>query len=96
MSEIGGEEKGKKNEKNDEYKENDEEEEEDDDEEEEEEEEEETEEEKKLKSILQKYEIEYDEEEIPTIISDMLNERDLPPEDYNFLYDLYIKSLIKY
>ena len=101
-SEIVGEKKEKYNEKNDKGKENDEEEEDDDEgeeeeEDEEEEEEEETEEEKKFKRILQKYGIENDEDEdMPIIARKILDERDLPSEDYNFLYDLYMKSIIKY
>ena len=99
MNEIVDEKNEKKNEKNDKYKEYDEEEEDEEDDEEEEEEEEqeeqETEEEKKLKRILQKYGIENDEE-MPIIIEKIMNEIDLSQEDYDFLYDLYLKSLVKY
>ena len=92
INKISNEEKENENEESDERKEN---EEEDEEEEEEDEEEEETEEEKKLKGILQKYGIKYDDEESLNF-QKIINEANLSQEDYNFIYDLYIESLIRY
>ena len=85
------EEKEQENEENDEWEENEEEE----DSEEDSEEKEETEEQKKLKRVLQKLGIKNDEE-LSLNIEKKLNEKGLSQDDYNILYDLYLKFLVKY